>query len=108
MSVSQNDTYGIGVTQIAVGLSQVVRVTTAPQQSDWTMKILSGGGTLEIVPIQLSGSSTAPGNAWSKGYPVGASEILTGNGPATYYFAATGATMIVAAQMKLTAGCTLL
>ena len=108
MSIAQVDLVGVGATQIAVGLSQVIRVTPAAfQQTSW-LKIGAGGGTLEIVPVQLSGTSTAAGNAWGKGYALGATEVFKMDGAVTFYLAASGATMTADIVFGLTSGATLL
>lgn len=105
MSAWQNDINVLGGTQIFIGTSQVIRVTcTAGFQFANTFKIGAGGGTLEIVPPQLSGSSTAAGNAWGKGYALGANEVFNIGGPAVMYFAATGATMTLALAIGYTQG----
>ena len=106
--MTQNEVVVFGATQIAVGLSQVIRWSQVGNVIDGTIKILSGGGTLEIVEPQLSGASTAAGSAWGKGYPLGASEIYSFYGPATFYFAATGATMVLAVTTGRTTGATVL
>jgi len=105
--MAQNDIFVLGATRIAVGLSQVLRVMPTDYQYAETFKIFSGGGTLEIVPPCLSGSSTAAGN-WGIGYPVGASEIVSVGGPAVFYLAATGATMTITMTLGRTAGATVL
>lgn len=98
----------VGATRVAVGLSQVIRISPSEQDYLSSLKIASGAGTLEIVPIQLSGSSTAAGNAWGKGYPLGASEVFELKGSAVVYLAATGATMVAALALGKTDGATLL
>lgn len=79
--------YGIGATQIPVGLSATVTVLPSAHQNGGFFKILSGGGTLAIV----SGISAVA----SSGYFVGAGEAISISGPAIFYLAATGATMVV-------------
>jgi hypothetical protein len=103
--MTQNEIGVVGATRFAVGLSGTIRFSPGPQQIVATMKIFSGGGTLEIVecPPALTGSS---GVLQGTGYPVGASEILQINGPAVMYFAATGATMVVAVMIGRTVGAT--
>ncbi len=106
----QRNIYGYGSTQIAVGLSQVIRIQ--PSAGEWAeqFKYLSGG-SLEIVPIQLSGSSTAAGGAWGKGYLMGTSEVFPqagSPGPAVFYLAATGATAIIGMVIGYTEGSALL
>lgn len=103
---TQSDVYSAGSTRISVGLSAIIKVTPLQYQQLSQLKIFSGGGTLEVVPtpIALSGSSAA---GWGLGYPVGASEVVTMNGPAVFYLAATGATMVAALLVGLTAGATI-
>lgn len=97
---------GLGSTQIAVGLSQVLRLSMGAYQTVSAFKIGSGG-SLEIVKPQFSGSSTAAGSAWGTGYLLGTTEVVAVNGPAVYYLAATGATVVVHALIGYTAGVTL-
>lgn len=97
---------GLGATRIPVGLSQVIRLQMGDYQTVSAFKIISGG-TLEIVKPQLSGTSTAAGSAWGTGYPVGTSEVVAVNGPAVYYLAATGTTVVVGALIGYTSGVTL-
>ena len=98
--------YAIGATRIIVGLSAIVKVGTVDSEAGAMVKILSGGGTLEIVPIPiaLTGASAA---GWNLGYPIGANEIFMFHGPATYYLAATGATMTLAFAPAYSSGVTL-
>lgn len=107
MSVYQNDWYGVGATQVAVGLSQVIRVQ--PPSNSWggQLKIVSGSGTLAIVAPQFSGASTQTGFA-TAGYVVGGTEVVQFSGPVTFYLAATSATMTVGVVWGLTNGATLL
>lgn len=104
--MTQNDIASLGATRFAVGLSQVVRITPTQQLYAESYKIISGG-SLEIVPPCLSGSSTSTGN-WGVGYLFGTSEVVSVGGPATAYFAATGATVVVCALLGYTYGATLL
>lgn len=97
---------GLGATRIAVGLSQVLRLSMGDYQTVSAFKIVSGG-TLEIVKPQFSGTSTAAGAAWGTGYPLGATEVVAVNGPAVYYLAASGATVVVGAMIGYTYGVTL-
>lgn len=99
---SQQMVYGMGATQITVGLSAIVAVRPSAYAIADTMKILSGAGTLWVspIPVALSGASAILG----AGYPVGANEIINISGPATFYMSATGATMIVAMNIGFTSG----
>jgi hypothetical protein len=103
----QSELSVLGATRITVGLSQVVRVMPTAYQYAEGIKIFSGGGTLEICPPCLSGTSTSTGN-WGVGYPIGASEVVNLGGPAVFYLAATGATMVATVLLGYTAGATVL
>lgn len=100
---TQSEIVVVGSTQIAVGLSAIVGIGIAARDYNKTFKILGGGGTLEItsLPGALSGAGAT---GWGIGYPVGASEIVSINGPAHFYLAASGATMTVAMYIGRTAG----
>lgn len=103
--MGQTDINSIGATRITVGLSAIIRISPSAFQYSEGLKILSGGGTLEIVPcpLALSGSSTI---GWGTGYPIGASETINVSGPAVFYLAASGATMVAAMTIGYTAGAT--
>jgi len=105
--MTQRDLFSLSSTQIIVGLSQVIRVTPSANQYAEQFSIRSGG-SLEIVPVQFSGSSSAAGSAWGKGYLVGATEVVKISGPAAFYLAATGSTVTVNLLLGYTAGATLL
>ncbi len=103
----QSELSVLGATRITVGLSQIVRVMPGAYQYAEGIKIFSGGGTLEICPPALSGTSTAAGN-WGTGYPIGASEVVNLGGPCVFYLAATGATMVATVLLGYTSGATVL
>ena len=105
--MAQDNVTTLGATQIPIGLSQVIRIQPTPFQISTVVKIGSGG-SLELVPIQLSGSSTAAGNAWGKGYLFGTTEAFGWVGGAAAYFAATGATVVAHVVCGYTAGATFL
>lgn len=107
MARNQNEVSIIGSTQIPVGLSQVIRVLPSPFQYSTALKIGSGG-SLEIVAPQLSGTSTAAGNAWTKGYLLGTSEVVSWNGSGVVYLAASGATVVAHLTIGYTSGMTFL
>lgn len=85
-----------------MGLSAIIKVAPTAYQYAEALKIFSGGGTLEIVspPPALTGTSAV---VWGTGYPLGASEVFSIGGPATFYLAATGATMVLAMALGRTA-----
>lgn len=95
MGMSQSELTVIGGTQIAIGLSQVIRVVAGAYQYSTGFKY-SSGGSLEIVTPQPSGASTGASvsPAWGKGYLMGTAEVCSWDGPAAVYLCATGATAI--------------
>ncbi len=101
--MTQDKLYVLGATRIPVGLSTIVKVAPTNNQIAMSVKILSGGGTLEIVP-----GATITGPGWGTGYPIGSSEVLNIGGPATFYLAATGATMVAAMILGRSAGATVI
>lgn len=103
MGMSQNDVCVVGATIIPVGLSAIVRIKAAAYEQNFALKILSGGGSLEIAkpPPALSGSSAS---GWATGYQLGASEVVAIGGPATFYLAATGATMLASVLIGYSTG----
>lgn len=105
--MTQGDISVLGATRFAVGLSAIIEMKPGQRLYATSMKILSGGGTLEIVqcPAALSGSSAL---GWGVGYPVGGLEVISTVGPAVSYWAATGATMVVGALLGRTNGATTL
>lgn len=105
--MSVTDVYAVGATRINVGTSAIIRVKASDYVRGYQMKIISGGGTLEIVPLPLALTGTSA-VYWGTGYPVGATEVVEINGPAAYYLAATGATMVVGINLLFTAGITLI
>lgn len=107
MSMTQNEVNAVGATTIPVGLSAIIKIQAGAYQNGFALKILSGGGTLEISkpPIALSGTSAT---GWATGYPLGALETFSINGPATFYLAATGATMVASMTIAYTSGASVL
>lgn len=97
----------IGATHVIIGLSAIVRMIPGPFTASRSLKILSGGGTLEIVssPLALSGSSCV---GWGTGYPISVGEVVSLDGPVAFYLAATGATMTAAMAVGYSAGATAL
>lgn len=106
MSFTQDDIVLVGATLIPVGLSSIIRIKAGGFENGFLVKILAAGGTLEISkpPIALTGSSAT---GWGTGYPLGASEVYSVAGPATFYLAATGATMTACVSIGYTAGATI-
>ena len=91
------DTYFLGATQIAVATGiTATPVVPGPYCNGGFFKIMSGAGTLSIVPTQ--------GTSYSLGYPVGASEVVSFSGPARFFLSAATATMVVAMVPSYSAG----
>jgi len=95
---SQQNVHGLGATQIAVGLSALVRVSPPPYQIATTMKVSAGGssGTLFICVAPGFGASTSGAAAASligNGYGLASTEVFNIGGPAAFYLSATGVTM---------------
>ena len=107
MASSSDSVFGLGATQVIVppGATLAVLVQNLPLQNASTLKILSGGGSLEIhgtiTGTTMAGSSLAP--LLGKGYILGASEVLNIDGPARFYLMATGQTMIACLLKGLSA-----
>lgn len=104
---TQSEIFLLSATLIPVGLSAIVAVRPTNYQFGVGVKIDSGGGTLEIVPPPraLSGSSAA---GWGTGYKLGSSESVQASGPATFFLAATGATMLAGVVFGLGSGASFL
>lgn len=99
----QNQISVLGATRIAIGLSTIVRIMPSNYQYAENIKIVAGGGTLEVVPppAALSGASAS---GWGLGYPIGSVEAIGVDGGAVVYLAATGATMTVGMLIGYTSG----
>lgn len=107
--MSQMDIFGFGGTQIAVGLSALIKVSPSQFQRAETIKIVSGAGTLWISPlatVSLTGAAAA--SLMSNGYPLSATEVLSIGGPATFYLSAAAATMTVGLALGFTSGVSML
>lgn len=99
---TQKETYVLGATRIAVGLSAIIKITPTAYQYFNNMKMVTAGGTLEIVPVPtaLTGASAA---GWGNGYPFTIGEVVnSGIGGCAIYLAATGATVVVALNIGYT------
>lgn len=102
----QSKVFAVGATRVNIGLSAIIKVSPAAYCGSLSFKMISSGGTLEIVPlpIALTGSSAS---GWGMGYPVGGTEAVNVPGPAAFYLAATGATATIAVMLGHSAGITL-
>lgn len=94
MSSMSTNTYRLGSTTMAVGLSSVAQFIPPNFCNGVYFKILSGAGTLAI-------TNSAAGPLYSSGlYPVGATETINLDGPASFYLVAAAATMVVAVGVR--------
>ena len=107
--MSQLDIYAFGGTQIAVGLSALVKVSPSAYMRAETIKIVGGAGTLWITPLAtVSLTGAAASSLMSTGYPLSANEVLSIGGPATFYMSAAAATMTVGLGLGYTSGVSML
>lgn len=99
---SQQFTYGFGVTQVPVGTGGAANVRIVPPQyaNGMFLKYLSGG-TLAIVSNGLSGS---PGASAALGYILSTTDVISIEGPASFFLAASGTTAIAQIAFKLSSG----
>ena len=111
MSVMQNDTFAVGATQINIGINSasVFPTLIKPDTSSWggQLKIVGTGGTLQILPRAISGASVGGATNALSGYPLGATEVYSWQGPAAFYLQSSGATTTVAMILTYTSGATL-
>lgn len=107
MAADNREIRELGATLIVVGLSALVRVTPSAYGYTELLKIAAGSGTLEIVtPIYSGSSAILSGSSAVRqgtGYPIGTSEAVAVGGPASFYLAATGATMTAALMVGFSA-----
>jgi len=89
MSSQYTNSYVLGATIGVVGLSSILQVNPPLGANGGFFKILSGG-SLAIAP-----GLSSPGFWGATLYPVGANEIISFNGPARFFLAASSATTIV-------------
>lgn len=93
------DTYQLGVTLIPVGTGAGIQVLAGRGINGWTFKKMSGG-TLAII--------NATGMTSTQGYIMGDTETLSVKGPATFFLAAGGATVVVGLVASLSSGYSLI
>lgn len=87
--------------RIVVGLSSIVGVSIIAYQSSVMLKILSGGGSLEIGGTYSLSAGSSAAFTWGNGYLLGTSEIAEWNSTGMFFLAATGATITVALMRGL-------
>ena len=95
--MAYTDTYFIGATLMTVqtGITATA-VNFGAYVNGGFFKIASGAGTLAIVQTQ--------GTSYSLGYPIGASEVVSFEGPARFFLSAATATMVVACAPSFSQG----
>jgi hypothetical protein len=95
---SFDSVYSLASTQIIVpvGATLAVLVTSIAGQNALMLKQY-GGGTLEIIGMPDGSTLTAASLATASGnhYIMGASEVLSFDGPTRIYLSSTGATSVV-------------
>jgi len=102
----ESDIYLLGATQLVIGTSAILHFANAQQfVGSGVLKRMSGG-SLEIVsaPPALTGSSAV---VWGTGYLLEPTESVAIGGPASFYLAATGATVIAGYIFGKTNGATI-
>lgn len=102
---TQNDIILAGATLITVGLSAIVKVAPTAFSFGYNLRVRSGTGTCEIVNSPQGASLSGIGaTGWGGGYALGPSEAVTFDGPATFFLAASGTTMVIQCLLGKTAG----
>lgn len=104
---SQQNVHAVGSTQIAVGLSALVKIIPPAYAIATTIKIAAGSGTMWITPAPGFGASlsgAAAGSMITGGYYLGASEVFNIGGPAQFLLSASSATMTAAIIFGFTSG----
>ncbi len=97
------DTFQLGATNLVIGtgITQVAQIFPGRGVNGGFFKIAPGsGGTLALVQ--------GLGSSHSSGYILGASEVVSFQGPATFFLAASGATATVSFVLSYNAGYSLL
>lgn len=100
------DIFLLGATRLVIGLSAILQFSNTQQfVGAMILKKLSGG-SLELVsaPPALTGSSAV---VWGTGYMVEPTEAVSIAGPASFYLAATGATVTAGLIFGKTNGATI-
>lgn len=107
----QNEIYFMGATQIPLSVlgASVFPTQIKPPQFCVGMqyKIITGGGTVQILPNAIANQTISGATAVIGGYPLVTGEMYPIVGPAAFYIAATGATATVALNFFFSSGATL-
>ena len=87
------NTFRMGSTLMVVGLSNAISFDPPPACNGGFFKINSGSGTLYVASSfsQIVGATM---------YPVGATEVISFEGPARFFLGAASATMIVSVGLR--------
>lgn len=96
---SQLRAYGMGATNVVIGLSAVVKITPPQKAVDFTIHRVTGGGSLFIQNADTE--DVASGVDVST---LGSLDSYNVGGPASFYLSAAGATMTVSLIYKFSAG----
>lgn len=111
MAHTQNDVYFMGATQMNIGIigaSLFPTKITPPQYCVGGFIQRISGGTLEILPSELSGKTISGATAGGLGFIMGGSLMAYAfEGPASFYIAATGSTAVAGIMWKFSTGATL-
>lgn len=106
---SYDSAYVVGATTIAVppGATLAVQITPVQYLISSTVRIHVAGGTLSIVGCNYGSSLAAASLVAQADLPLGASQIVTIPGPASYYLKAIGATTTASVQFLYSQGASL-
>ncbi len=96
MASPQTDSYMLGATQMVIGLSATVQFVPSKFMNGMAIKIGAGSATLAIV----SGLSAVA----SAGYALGSTEVISVQGPSTFFLAAAGSTMTASIMVSYSSG----
>lgn len=105
------DVYALGATQFALGplgASLFPTLVKPPQYCVGGYVQRISGGTLEVLPNELSGKVISGATAGGLGFILGGSlAAYAFEGPAAFYLAASGSTAVAGIMWKMSSGATL-
>lgn len=110
MSAQQNDFFYVGASVINLSIlgASVFPTVISPPAGCMGMQLrLLQGGTVQILPNAISGSSVGGATAVVQGFPLVTNELYPSNGimgPSSFYVATTGSSAKLAANFFFTAG----